>query len=112
MYINKSCPWGQKAFTNYLGSTEAGKDHDATLLLLNQKANTTFDDILIDQGSDDQFLHSKQLLPNAFVNAAKECGGNQKITYNERDGFDHSYYFIAAFIRDHIEFHAQRLNKV
>ena len=68
--------------------------------------------MIIDQRLDDQCSHSKQSSHNVFANAAtKECGSNQKITCNERDGFDHNYYFIAASMCDHIEFHAQRLNK-
>jgi S-(hydroxymethyl)glutathione dehydrogenase/alcohol dehydrogenase len=104
-----NCPWGEKAFTAYLGSVEAGKAHDATCLL---QARTTpvveFDDILIDQGTDDEFLLN-QLKPEVFVAAAKHCG--QKVTMNMRDGFDHSYHFIAAFIESHVEFHGKRLRK-
>jgi S-(hydroxymethyl)glutathione dehydrogenase/alcohol dehydrogenase len=67
-----------------------------------------FDDILIDQGTSDEFLVG-QLKPEAFENAAKKCG--QKVTINMREGFDHSYHFIAAFIEAHVEFHGKRLNK-
>jgi len=98
-----NCPWGEKAFTAYLGSVEAGKVHDATCLLTEK---TKYDDILVDQGDADNFL-KEQLKPEALQAAADKCG--QKITINMREGFDHSYHFIAAFIEDHVEFHGKRL---
>merc|ERR1712150_199088 len=94
---------GEKAFTAYLGSVEAGKAHDATCLLTEK---TKYDDILIDQGDADNFL-KEQLKPEALQAAADKCG--QKVTINMREGFDHSYHFIAAFIEDHVEFHGKRL---
>jgi len=109
-----NCPWGHKAFSAYLGSIDSGKDHDATCLLLSSmKENETlpsycYDDILIDQGTADNFL-VEQLKPEELIKAGEQC--NQKITLNMRNGFDHSYYFIAAFIESHVEFHGQRLNK-
>jgi S-(hydroxymethyl)glutathione dehydrogenase/alcohol dehydrogenase len=100
-------PWGEKAFKAYLGSVEAGEAHDATLLLARRDGPVPeFDDILIDQGTDDEFL-MKQLTTDVFFNAAKKVG--QKVTINMRKGFDHSYHFIAAFIDDHVAFHGQRL---
>jgi S-(hydroxymethyl)glutathione dehydrogenase/alcohol dehydrogenase len=103
------CPWGHKAFPAYLGSIAAGAAHDATCLL---EARDTplveFDTILIDQGTDDDFLDS-QLKPHALEAAAKKCG--QSLTLNRREGFDHSYHFIAAFIEDHVAFHGKRLAK-
>ena len=104
-----NCPWGKKAFTAYLGSVDAGAAHDATLLLSERNTPVVeFDDILIDQGDADEFLQ-EQLQPEAFQKAAKDCG--QKVTVNMREGFDHSYHFIAAFIEDHIAFHGERLRK-
>jgi S-(hydroxymethyl)glutathione dehydrogenase/alcohol dehydrogenase len=104
-----NCPWGQKAFTAYLGSIEAGKAHDATCLLQERSTPVVeFDDILIDQGTADEFLEN-QLQPDALEEAAKRCG--QKVTVNMREGFDHSYHFIAAFIESHVEFHGKRLRK-
>ncbi|KAL7545230.1 hypothetical protein ACHAWF_008579 [Thalassiosira exigua] len=101
------CPWGDKAFKAYLGGGEAGKAHDATALLAGMTGPAAFDDILIDQGKDDEFLTQLQLLPENLVAAAEKCG--QKLTLNMRDGFDHSYYFIASFIEDHVVFHGRRL---
>ena len=101
------CPWGQKAFTNYFGSVEAGKAHDATLLLKEHgKAFDEYDDILIDQGLSDQFLEN-QLLPENLEEVAGEVG--QIITVRRHKDYDHSYYFIAAFIDDHVKFHSKRL---
>ncbi|DAZ93877.1 TPA: hypothetical protein N0F65_008143 [Lagenidium giganteum] len=85
------CPWGIKAFTGYLGcEQEAWKEYDATHLML--KNGPVPKDILIDQGTEDQFLNEKQLLPEAF-----------------EEGYDHSYYFISTFIEDHINHHANAL---
>eukprot|EP00581_Thalassiosira_minuscula_P007302 CAMPEP_0183702640 /NCGR_PEP_ID=MMETSP0737-20130205/677_1 /TAXON_ID=385413 /ORGANISM="Thalassiosira miniscula, Strain CCMP1093" /LENGTH=691 /DNA_ID=CAMNT_0025929285 /DNA_START=44 /DNA_END=2119 /DNA_ORIENTATION=- len=102
-----ACPWGDKAFQAYLGNVQAGEAYDATALLSDMSEATAYDDILIDQGSDDEFLEKKQLLPTNLVEAAKKCG--QNVTLNMREGFDHSYYFIASFIEDHVAFHGKRL---
>jgi S-(hydroxymethyl)glutathione dehydrogenase/alcohol dehydrogenase len=106
-YLATACPWGEKAFKAYLGSVDAGKAHDATELLAS-KSEPSFDDILIDQGKADEFL-AQQLLPEKFTEAASKVG--QSVTLNMRDGFDHSYYFIASFIQDHVAFHGKRLRK-
>ena len=104
-----SVNWGQFAFTQYLGSVEAGKQHDATVLLQSLTEPTlSFDDILIEQGTNDEFLEAK-LQPTKLVEAAKESG--QCITLRMREGYDHSYYFVSAFIKDHVQFHGQRLQK-
>lgn len=103
------CPWGEKAFKAYLGDVDQGHQYDATSILAERSTPIAeFDDILIDQGTDDEFLEA-QLLPDNFVFAAEKSG--QKITLNMREGFDHSYFFIAAYIDDHIKFHANRLHK-
>ena len=99
------CPWGEKAFTAYLGNNNFGNEHDATCLLEASK-EPLFDEILIDQGTADNFLE-EQLKPEAIVAASKKVG--QKITLQMRKGFDHSYYFIAAFIESHILFHSKYL---
>ena len=104
-----NCPWGEKAFNAYLGSVDSGKDVDATSILLERDIPIIeYDDILIDQGVDDEFLVT-QLKPQNLLDAASKCG--QKITLNMHEGFDHSYFFIAAFIEEHIKFHATRLHK-
>ncbi|KAJ0400289.1 hypothetical protein P43SY_006129 [Pythium insidiosum] len=103
------CPWGIKAFTGYLGGDqEAWKAYDATQLVLQRgAAAASFPEILIDQGLDDQFLHDKQLLVDAFDAACKKV--EQKLTLRNHEGYDHSYYFIASFIEDHVNFHADAL---
>ena len=102
-----NCPWGTKAFTNYFGSVDAGKDHDATELIQKPGKAELFDDILIDEGTADNFRKDGQLLLEDFEAAAKTAG--QKLTVRRQEGFDHSYHFIAAFIADHVEFHASKL---
>jgi S-formylglutathione hydrolase FrmB len=80
---------------------------DIRLIWTNCKTyNAVYEDILIDQGTADNFLE-EQLKPEALEVAAKRSG--QKITVNMRNGFDHSYYFIAQFIENHINFHAKYL---
>jgi S-formylglutathione hydrolase len=99
------CLWGKKAFAGYLGSdTDIWADHDAHLLIKNTKARLS---LLIDQGSDDPFLQD-QLQPEHLINAAKEA--NYPITYRLQQGYDHSYYFIASFMQDHMRHHAKQLN--
>merc|ERR1711997_165601 len=100
------CPWGEKAFTGYLGSVEAGKAYDATELIKNYpKENQA--PILIDQGAADGF-YPNQLLPKNLTAAAKESG-YKPIEQNLRPGYDHSYYFISTFMKDHIAHHATAL---
>ena len=101
------CPWGEKAFKNYFGSVEAGKDHDATELIVKPGKAGIYDDILIDEGTADEFRAGGQLLLEDFEKAASSVG--QKLTVRRQEGFDHSYYFITAFIQDHVAFHAEKL---
>ena len=100
-------PWGQKAFKGYLGDDEAAwKAYDACELVRKQQLDTT---ILIDQGEDDQFL-DEQLKPRLFEEACREVG--QPLAIRMRPGYDHSYYFIASFIEDHINHHAQAMANI
>jgi len=100
------CDWGRKALAAYLGPDEAGwRAHDASLLLEAGAARGRFDDILIDQGTADSFLES-QLKPT-FLEAAAQTAG-QKLSLRMQPGYDHSYFFIATFIEDHLVFHAER----
>lgn len=100
------CPWGEKAFTAYLGADrDAWRAHDSALLMETGKAKT-FDDILVDQGTGDQFLDN-QLKPELLEQAAAKAG--QKLTLRRHDGYDHSYFFMASFVADHVAFHAARL---
>ena len=98
------CPWGEKAFSNYLGSDQAEwLKHDASALVQTKTAH--FADILIDQGLSDQFY--SQLNPALFQQACQAVG--QPLTLREHAGYDHGYYFIQSFIDDHLQFHAVQL---
>ncbi|MEM7677005.1 MAG: S-formylglutathione hydrolase [Myxococcota bacterium] len=99
-------PWGQKAFTAYLGETsEAWQAYDATALIPGVQGPRLA--LLIDQGDADDFL-AEQLRPE-LLKAACDAAGHP-ITLRMQSGYDHSYYFIASFIGDHIAHHAQALN--
>jgi len=96
-------PWGQKAFKGYLGDDQTSwMQYDATELVANpSKAN-----ILIDQGADDNFL-AEHLRPKIFAEACAKSG--QATTLRIQEGYDHSYYFIASFIEDHLRHHSEGL---
>lgn len=98
------CPWGQKAFSNYLGSNqETWLNYDASELVKQVGYHSS---ILIDQGTADKFL-TGQLLPEVFESACASV--NQAVNLRYQTGYDHSYYFIASFIEDHIRHHASLL---
>jgi len=98
------CPWGRKAFTAYLGDDEsAWRNYDATELMNTAGDRSDCRSILIDQGLDDNFL-AEQLLPNRFAAACEAAG--QPLNLRKHEGYDHSYFFIASFIDDHIRHHA------
>jgi S-formylglutathione hydrolase len=100
------CAWGEKAFGNYLGSDRsAWKNYDATELIQRSSFPT---EILIDQGSADNFLVN-QLKPELFEQACEKAG--QSLTLRMQPNYDHSYYFIATFIGDHVRHHAGILNR-
>ena len=99
------CPWGQKAFTNYLGpDQEIWREYDATQLVARKPFPAH---ILIDQGAADQFLADQQLLPEKFAAAAAAAG--QKLNLRMQPGYDHGYYFIQTFMADHLQHHAKIL---
>ncbi len=98
------CPWGQKAFRNYLGEgREAWRRYDASELVQAQPSKAT---LLIDQGDADQFL-GEQLKPEVLAEACEAAG--QPFELRLRPGYDHSYYFIQTFIEDHPRHHAAGL---
>jgi S-formylglutathione hydrolase len=101
------CPWGEKAFSRYLGDDKtAWAQHDASMLMREMK--TPFPHgILIDQGLGDKFL-AEQLHPHEFESACKIA--NQPLTLDRHAGYDHGYYFIATFMEKHIAFHAKALS--
>lgn len=97
-------PWGEKAFSNYLGDDrEAWKAWDASELMCSHPRP---DAILVDQGTQDQFLE-RELHPEALEAAAADSG--QQLTLRRHDGYDHSYWFIQSFVADHIAHHARLL---
>ena len=101
------CPWGEKAFTNYLGADrQIWKQHDASELMRQRRAPFP-NGILVDQGLNDKFFEQKQLLPEAFEAACKQAG--QSLTLRRHAGYDHGYYFISTFMADHLAFHRANL---
>ena len=102
------CPWGEKAFTAYLGDDRAEwAEHDADPADRRRARRAgVFDDILVDQGDADSFL-ADQLKPELLEAAAEAAG--QTLTLRMQPGYDHSYFFMASFIDDHVAFHAARL---
>ena len=119
-----NCPWGEKAFTGYLGEDrETWKAHDATELIKKWKGDF---DCLIDVGTGDNFYNQKQLLPENFEKAAKESGNDKGLVVRYQDvssmvkkrlkvknlffkGYDHSYHFISTFAGSHVEHAAKYL---
>jgi S-formylglutathione hydrolase len=97
-------PWGKKALAAYLGNdTKNWEEYDASLLMGQAKQ---FVPALVDQGDADQFLQ-EQLQPDALVAAANSSGYPLQLKHHE--GYDHSYFFIASFIEQHLRFHAKYL---
>ncbi len=97
-------PWGQKALTAYLGDNREDWQQWDSSVLLQQAKNPL--PMLIEQGVNDEFL-AKELRPELLENAAEITGAD--VTINRREGYDHSYYFIASFIGEHLAYHAKAL---
>ncbi|BAW96250.1 putative esterase [[Synechococcus] sp. NIES-970] len=99
------CPWGEKAFTAYLGADQTlWEAYDTTALI--QRHGPLSYPILVDQGSADGFL-AEQLLTDKMAIACEKVG--QPLTLRYQEGYDHSYFFIATFMEDHIRHHSQFL---
>jgi S-formylglutathione hydrolase len=99
-----NCPWGVKALTGYLGPDRTTwRAHD-TCALIEDGARVA--DILVDQGEADNFLTS-QLKPELLEAACAKAA--IPLTLRRQPGYDHSYFFIASFIEDHLRWHAERL---
>ncbi len=95
-----NCPWGQKAFSGYLGEDkELWKDFDSCELI--KSGNKHHKKILVDQGLSDEF-YPDQLLTKNLEDVCQQYG--QEVEINYREGHDHSYYFISSFIKNHIDF--------
>jgi S-formylglutathione hydrolase len=98
------CPWGVKAFTNYLGTDKkTWEEYDASRLILQVTGAGIRHRILIDQGLDDQFLE-EQLHLEKFQDAADKVGYHLDVRRHE--GYDHGYFFISTFMADHLNHHA------
>jgi len=99
-----NAPWGVKAFSAYLGDNTTDWDqYDACHLI---SSSSTFIPTRVDQGLDDNFIE-EQLMPDALIEAAKAA--NFPLIYRAHAGYDHSYFFIASYIQEHLRFHAQHL---
>jgi len=102
-------PWGEKAFAGYLGDDiSEWLKHDATALMAAAQKRNNFSEILIDQGTADNFLE-EQLKPHLFQDACQAA--DQTLTLRKQDGYDHSYYFIQSFIDEHIAHHVAILGE-
>lgn len=100
-----NCPWGEKALAGYIGENrDDWPEYDACALLEKHRASDA--EILIDQGLADNFLEG-QLKPELFKDACEKTG--QKLNLRMQEGYDHSYFFIASFIEDHLRHHAAAL---
>jgi S-formylglutathione hydrolase len=96
-------PWGQKAFTFYLGSLTDWREHDAVALI---EDGARVPELLVDQGAADAFL-DVELRPKLLETACRDAG--IPLTLRMHEGYDHSYYFISTFMEDHLRWHAERL---
>lgn len=99
------CPWGQKALGGYLGDDPAAwRRYDACALI--EDGARCEAGILVDQGLSDQFL-TEQLKPELLEEACRKAG--QPLTLHRQEGYDHSYFFIATFMEDHLRWLGERL---
>ncbi|MEW6981890.1 S-formylglutathione hydrolase [Colwelliaceae bacterium 6471] len=99
-------PWGKKAFSAYLGgNVDSWAQYDASILMQNSHEESHLP-ALVSQGDSDDFL-TEQLQPQALLSAAQKS--HYPLSYHLEQGYDHSYYFIATFIEQHLEFHAKYL---
>lgn len=98
------CPWGEKALAGYLGDDRAGwRWHDACALIEDGRRVA---EILVDQGLADSFLE-RELKPELLERACADAG--IPLTLRRQEGYDHSYYFIASFMAEHVAWHGRRL---
>jgi len=95
--------WGQHALTAYLGTDrQSWLAYDAAAVI---RAKPSRHELLVDQGGGDPYL--EQLRPDVLQQACRESG--QRLTYRERPGYDHGFYFVSTFIAEHLKFHATAL---
>lgn len=100
------CPWGEKAFHGYLGDDKKSWEAWDTCLLIPKAGIIRKLPLLIDQGDEDDFI-DEQLKPNELTAICKEH--DYPLTLRRHSGYDHSYFFIASFIADHLRYHAKAL---
>ena len=101
------CPWGQKAFTGYLGADrERWRQYDACELIRALPTVSGRPPLLVDQGLADPFLE-QQLMPERLEQACKDVG--YPLALRRQPGYDHGYYFISTFVEDHLRHHARAL---
>lgn len=101
-----NCPWGEKALGNYLGpDTAAWQEYDASALVALASKKLP---VLVDQGDADDFLET-QLQTHRLKSACENA--NYPMTIRMQPGYDHSYFFIASFIGEHLAFHAEHLKQ-
>jgi S-formylglutathione hydrolase len=99
-------PWGRKAFAGYLGADESvWREHDAVALI---ESGGRLPDLLVDIGAADPFSEA-ELMPDRLEAACRAAG--QPLTRRRQAGYDHSYYFVASFMADHLRWHAERLRQ-
>ncbi|MGB1765410.1 S-formylglutathione hydrolase [Alloalcanivorax xenomutans] len=99
------CPWGESAFSRYLGKDQTNwREWDACELVKSRGSNLA---LMVDQGDADNFYQDGQLRPEALQAACKEA--EVPLTLRMQPGYDHSYFFIASFIDDHLRYHAHHL---
>jgi S-formylglutathione hydrolase len=97
-------PWGEKAFSRYLGEDRAARRrHDAVALI---EEGARLPDLLVDVGEADAFLE-RELRPELLETTCREAA--MRLTLRRQPGYDHSYYFISTFMADHLRWHAERL---
>jgi S-formylglutathione hydrolase len=97
-------PWGEKAFSGYLGDDRAAwRQHDAVALI---EDGHRVPELLVDQGTDDTFL-ARELRPELLERACADAG--IPLTLRRQQGYDHSYFFISTFMAEHLAWHAARL---
>ena len=105
MRAEPECPWGEKALGGYLGEDrQAWYAHDACRLIPQAEERLP---ILVDQGGADDFLEN-QLKPELLEESCAAAG--HPLTLRMQPGYDHSYYFIASFMGDHVRHHADAMN--
>ena len=101
-----NCPWGEKVFSHYLGDNKSEWLQHDTVQLLKQSPSKI--PVLVDQGEADNFL-AEQLNTPLLADLAKQ--NNSLMTVRMQPAYDHSYFFIATFIAEHLAFHSKALSK-